>query len=201
VTIIGSDQKEGRIIFSEKKSEAEELKEIINKYKVGDVIEGEITGTVEFGVFIKLEDKLEGLVHISELDWSLVEDPSKLFKVGEKVKAKIIEIKDGKISLSIKALKPNPWDKAKDKYKNGDIVKGVVIKFNKHGALVSIEEGIAGLVHISEFGPPADGEEEMKKKLELGKSYDFQITLFEPKEQKLTLSFLEEGKPITETEK
>ncbi len=196
VTIIGSDQKEGRIILSEKKMESEELKEIVQKYKIDDVIEGNITGVVEFGIFIKIEEGLEGLAHISELDWTLIDNPANLFKVGEKIKAKIIEIKDGKISLSVKALKPNPWDKARDKYKKGDIIKGVVIKFNKHGALISIEEGVAGLAHISEFGT----EEEMKKKLELGKSYAFQITLFDPKEQKLTLNYAEEGKAATAVE-
>ena len=67
---------------------------------------------MDFGAFVKIEDGLEGLVHISEIDWSLVEDPRSLFKVGDKIKAKIIEIKDGKISLSVKALKDNPWKSA-----------------------------------------------------------------------------------------
>ena len=106
---------------------------------------------VDFGVFIKLEEGLEGLVHISEIDWGLVDDPRHFFKVGDKVKVKIIDIKDGKMSLSAKALKENPWQ-APRKYNKGDEVEGVVIKFNKHGALASIEEGIAGLVHVSEFG-------------------------------------------------
>ncbi len=188
--IISSDSDEKKLIFSEKGAQTEELEEIISKYKVGDIIEGEVTGSVEFGIFVKIEEGLEGLVHISELNWSLVENPSDLFKVGDKVQAKIISIKDGKISLSIKALKPNPWEAVTNKYKKGDIVKGVVIKFNKHGALVSIEEGVSGLVHISEFA----SEDEMKQKLELGKTYPFQITLFEPKEQRLTLSYLEEPK-------
>ena len=188
VIIISLNQKEGKMIFSEKSAGAEEFKEIISKYKIDDIIEGEVTGTVEFGVFIKIEDGLEGLAHISELDWSLVENPSDLFKIGDKVKAKIISIKDGKISLSVKALKPSPWDKAAEKYHKGEIVKGVVIRFNKHGALVSIEEGISGLSHISEFA----SEDEMKQKLELGKTYHFQITLFEPKDQRLTLSYLDE---------
>jgi len=188
VIIIGLDPQEGKLIFSEKGTETEELKDIIAKYKVGDIIQGEITGVVDFGVFIKVEDGLEGLVHISELDWSLVENPVDLYKVGDKVNAQIIEIKDDKISLSIKALKPNPWISAQEKYKKGDIVKGVVIKFNKHGALVSIEEGVAGLVHISEFGT----EKKMKEKLELGKSYLFQIVLFEPENHRLILNFLDE---------
>jgi ribosomal protein S1 len=96
-------------------------------------------------------------------------------------------VKDGKISLSMKALKENPWSEAKNKYKKDDVVSGVVIKFNKHGALASIEEGVAGLVHVSEFG----GEEKLREKLELGKTYNFKINIFDPKEQKMVLSFLE----------
>ena len=190
VTIIAADLQEKKIIFSEKGAEAGELKEIIAKHKVGDIIECEVTGVVDFGVFVKIEEGLEGLVHISELDWSLVESPSELYKVGDKVTAQIIEIKDDKISLSIKALKPNPWLASQEKYKKGDIVKGVVIKFNKHGALISIEEGVAGLCHISEFG----SEKKMKEKIELGKSYLFQIILFEPQDHRLILNFLEEQK-------
>ncbi|MFC1756883.1 S1 RNA-binding domain-containing protein [Patescibacteria group bacterium] len=185
VTIIDVDKKEGKLIFSEKETEAGELKDIISKYNIGDVVEGEITGIVDFGVFIKVEEGLEGLVHISELDWGLVEDPSNLFEVGQIIPAQIIAIKDDKISLSIKALKFNPWESAKNKYKKDQDVKGVVIKYNKYGTLISIEEGVAGLVHISEF----ESEDEMKTKLELGKSYEFKITLFEPEEQRLILTF------------
>jgi len=191
VTIIDIEPKEDKLIFSEKESEADELKETISKYKVGDVIEGEITGIVDFGIFIKIEDGLEGLAHISELDWALVENPANIFKVDEKIHAQIISIKDGKISLSVKALKFNPWENAKNKYHKSDTVKGVVIRFNKYGALISIEEGVAGLIHISEF----DSEEEMKSKIELGKSYDFQISLFEPEEQRLILNLPKEDSP------
>ena len=123
-----------------------------------------------------------------------MENPKLLFRIGEKVKVKIIEIKDGKISLSIKALKENPWHDAEKKYKKDDVVDGVVIKFNKHGALASIEEGIAGLVHISEFG----SDEKLHSSLELGKSYKFKITLFDAKEQKMTLSFIDPNKKAEE---
>jgi len=190
LSVISADPKEGKLIFSEKDGNQKERKEIVEKYNVGDEVNGEVTGMVEFGVFIKIEEGLEGLVHISEIDWGLVEDPKKIFKVGDKVNAKIIEVKDSKISLSIKALKDNPWTEAKKKFKKGDIVEGVVIKFNQYGALVSIEEGVSGLVHVSEF----TSKEELKEKLELGKTYAFQITLFEPKEQKMTLSFLDKDK-------
>src|SRR3989344_2780162 len=191
VSIIAAIPKEGKLIFSEKSPESKDKTEIISKYNLGDEITGEVTGIVDFGVFVKLEEGLEGLVHISEMDWALVENPRAMYKIGDKVKVKVIEIKDGKISLSIKALQPNPWIDAAKKYKKDDIVKGVIIKFNKHGALASIEEGVAGLVHISEFG----SEDKLREKLELGKTYNFKITLFEPKEQKMALSY-GEANPI-----
>lgn len=185
VSIITADPKEGKLIFSEKDPKKKEKEQIIDRYEIGDEVDGEVTGIVDFGVFVKLEENLEGLVHISEIDWGLVEDPRNFFAVEDKVRVKIIEIKDGKISLSIKALKENPWSGASDKYKKGDEVTGVVIKYNKHGALASIEEGVAGLVHISEF----DNPETLQETLELGKTYPFTITLFEPKEHRMTLSY------------
>ena len=187
VVMISALPKEGKLIFSEKDNNPEERREIVGKYTVGDEMECVVAGIVDFGVFLKLEEGLEGLVHISEIDWGLVEDPRTMFKVGDKVKAKIIEIKDGKISLSIKALKENPWNEFENTLKKGDIVSGVVIKFNKHGALVSIKQGVAGLVHNSGFG----SEEKLKKTLELGKTYNFQVTLFEPKDQRMTLIHLD----------
>ncbi|HEY1037407.1 MAG TPA: S1 RNA-binding domain-containing protein [Candidatus Paceibacterota bacterium] len=187
VTIIGASPKEGKLIFSEKSPETKEKEKMIGKYAVGDEVEGTVTGAVDFGVFVKIEEGLEGLVHISEIDWALVEDPRALYKVGDKVKVKVIEIKDGKVSLSIKALKTNPWKEAEKKYKKDDVVTGVVIKFNKHGALASIEEGVAGLVHVSEFGSDA----KLREKLELGKIYTFKINLFDAKEQKMALSFVD----------
>ncbi len=185
VTIIGATPKEGKLIFSEKSPDQKERREIVEKYQVGDALDGVITGIVDFGVFVKVEEGLEGLVHISEIDWGLVDDPRNFFKVGDKVKVKVIEVKDGKISLSIKALKENPWKDAEGKYKKDDEVSGVIIKFNKHGALASVEEGIAGLVHVSEFG----SEEKLRATLELGKTYTFKITLFDAQEQKMALSY------------
>ena len=190
VVMITAVPKEGKLIFSEKDHNQKEKEEIVAKYRLGNIVEGEVTGIVDFGAFMKLEEGLEGLIHISEMDWGLVDDPRKLFKVGEHVKAQIIEIKENKVSLSVKVLKENPWKGAEKKYKKGDIVKGVVIKFNKYGALASIEEGVAGLVHVSEFGT----EDKLRTALELGKVYPFTITLFEPKDQRMTLAFGEEKK-------
>lgn len=183
--VITADAKEQKLIFSEKGADEEEKAEMVDKYRVGDALEGEVTGATDFGVFVKLEDGLEGLVHISEMDWALVEDPKNRYKVGEKVRVQVIEVKDGKVSLSIKALIEDPWKSASDKYKKGDKVDAVIIKYNKHGALASIEEGVAGLVHVSEFG----GSEQLREKLSLGSSYPFTITLFDPNDHKMTLSF------------
>lgn len=190
VVIITALPKEGKLIFSEKDNNPEERNEIVSKYSVGDEVDCTIAGIVDFGIFLKLEEGLEGLVHISEIDWGLVEDPRNMFKVGDPMKAKIIEVKDGKISLSIKQLRENPWNEFEGKLKKGDIIKGAVIKHNKHGALVAIKEGVAGLVHNSTMG----GELKLRETLELGKSYTFQITLFEPKEQRMTLVHVDDKK-------
>lgn len=183
VMVITASPKEGKLIFSEKGAGVSERASLVEKYHVGDVLEGVVTGATEFGVFVKIEEGLEGLVHISEMDWALVENPKTRYKVGEKVNVKVIEIKDDKVSLSIKALVEDPWKAAAAKYTKDQKVDAVVIKYNKHGALASIEEGVAGLVHISEFG----SEEELRAKLELGKVYPFTITFFEPKERRMTL--------------
>lgn len=194
VYMINANPRENKLIFSEKKLASKSRKEIISKYNLGDVVTGEVTGVVDFGVFVKIEEGFEGLIHISEIDWALVENPRDLFCIGDKVQTKIIDIKEDKISLSTKALKKNPWENVADKYKKGDPVEGVVIKYNRHGALVSIEEGVAGLVHISEFG----GEEAVRQNLELGKTYRFTINLFEPKNQRLILTYRQQNEAPTQ---
>lgn len=183
VMVITASPKEQKLIFSEKGADSPERASLVGKYHVGDTLEGTVTGATEFGVFVKLEEGLEGLVHISEMDWALVENPKTRYKAGDPVKVKVIEIKDDKISLSIKALMDDPWKAAAAKYKKDQKVDAVVIKYNKHGALASIEEGVAGLVHISEFG----NESDLRAKLELGKVYPFIITFFEPKDRRMTL--------------
>lgn len=179
--------RENKLILSERAKEAEKIKEILKNYKVGDVVEGEITGVVDFGAFIKFgKENLEGLIHISELDWQLIEDPSEIVKTGEKVQAKIIDISNGKISLSLKSLKKDPWDNIEEKYKKGDKIKGKVLKLNPFGAFIQIEDKIQGLCHISEFGTQA----KLDESLAVGKEYDFQIVSIEPKEHRMSLKLI-----------
>lgn len=193
VKILALDEKEEKLILSEKEKEAEKVKEILKKYQVGDVVDGEITGVVDFGAFIKFGDEgLEGLIHISELDWQLIENPSEIVKVGEKVKAKIINISGDKVSLSLKALKKDPWTDIDKKYKKGDAVKGLVTKLNPFGAFIQIMDDdaakIQGLCHISELG----SQTKMEESLKVGETYNFQVVSVEPSEHRMSLKLATE---------
>lgn len=189
VKIIDLDPGEEKLIVSEKATQEKEMEKIIKKYKVGNVVEGIVTGIVNFGVFVKFNN-LEGLVHISELAYQLIENPHDIVKAGEKVKAKIIEIDKDKISLSIKALQKNPWDKVREKYETGQAVKGEVTKLNPFGAFVQIDKNIHGLAHISEFGT----EIKMNEILEIGKKYNFKIISIKPSEYRMALKPMFEKK-------
>jgi len=184
VKIFDVSQREGKLILSEKAKETNKIKEILKNYKVGEEVEGEITAVLDFGAFLKFgKENLEGLIHISELDWQLIEDPSKIVKVGEKVKAKIVKISEDKVFLSLKALRPNPWEIFAKEHKSGEIIQGEIIKFNPFGAFVKISEKIQGLCHISEFGTLS----KMKEVLEIGKQYGFEISEIQPNEHRLIL--------------
>jgi len=188
VKIFDLSKKERKLILSEKIKEIERIKEVLKNYKVGEVVEGEITGITDFGAFVKFGENLEGLIHISELDWKIIEDPSEVVKVGEKVKAKIIEISGEKVSLSLKALKKDPWLEIEEKYKKGNIVSGKVTKFNPFGAFVRITPEIQGLCHISEFGTKI----KMAERLKIDKNYDFQILEIQKEEHRMSLKLAKE---------
>lgn len=198
VKILDLSQKGEQIILSEKAKESDKVKEILSNYKVGDVVDGEITGITDFGAFMKFpvstkasaskKESLEGLIHISELDWKIVEDPTEIVKVGGKFQAKIIDISSDKVSLSLKALKKDPWLDGEKKYKKGEIVSGKVTKFNPFGAFVQLSPEIQGLCHISEFGLRA----KMEEKLKIGQEYHFQILEIRPEEHRMSLKLVAE---------
>jgi len=185
--IIDVNQREKKLIVSEKATEEKKLKIALEKYKVGDTVEGTITGIVDFGAFIKFDD-LEGLIHISEMDWQIINNPNESFNVGDQVKAQIIEIDGDRVSLSTRALKENPWAKVEEKYQAGQTVKGTVVKFNPFGAFIKLDKNIQGLAHISEFGT----EKKMEETLEIGKEYEFKIISIKASEYRMAL------KPILE---
>ncbi|MEK7590330.1 MAG: S1 RNA-binding domain-containing protein [Patescibacteria group bacterium] len=174
-----------KLILSEREIAAANVKELLAKYKVGDIVEGIVSGLADFGAFIRFADNpdIEGLIHISELDYRIIDSPKEIVKVDDVVKAKIIEIKDGRVSLSLKALQPDPWLGVGDKYKASQEVEGAVAKFNPYGAVINLVDGLQGLIHVSEFG----GTEEMKKKIEPGKSYHFVIDAVKAEEKRIIL--------------
>ncbi len=183
VRILDLDKDDEKIILSEKIREMEKKEEALEDYSEGDVVEGKITGIVDFGAFIKFGEEIEGLIHISELDWSLVSHPSDMLEEGEKTKAKIIKIEDGKVFLSLKALKEDPWKTIKKEHSKGDTIKGKVTKFVSFGAFVELDSGIQGLCHISEFGT----KDRMEASLEVGRDYEFEILSMDADDHRLSL--------------
>ncbi|MDO8601512.1 MAG: S1 RNA-binding domain-containing protein [bacterium] len=188
VKIINNNQNLNKLIVSEREIADQGVKELLNKYKVGDIIDGIISGVADFGAFIKFVDQpaVEGLIHISEIDHRLIENPKEVLKINDAVRAKIVEIKEGRVSLSLKALKPNPWDTIAEKLKEGQETLGTVSRFNPFGAFVALDHDIQGLIHVSEFG----GVDEMKKAIELGKQYRFRIESMKPAEKRIILKLV-----------
>ncbi|MBU1036500.1 S1 RNA-binding domain-containing protein [Patescibacteria group bacterium] len=186
VKIIDVNENEEKLIVSEKAAVEEKQIHILQKYKVGDVIEGKITGVVDFGAFVEFGDKLEGLIHISELAWQRIDNPKQIVKVGDKIKAEIIAIEDSKISLSMRKLIKDPWRDVSKKYKIGQKVKGKVLKFNPFGAFIELDKDIHGLVHISEISDKNLNHPE--DVLIEEKTYDFKIISLEPENHRLGLS-------------
>lgn len=200
VQIFDLDPKEEKIILSERSKERAKVKEQLAKFQVGDVVEGEITGVVDFGAFVKFPldeqtEPIEGLIHISEIDWQIIEDPNQLLKVGDKVKAKIVDLSGGRASLSLKALKEDPWKEVETKYKKLDTIQGKVTKLNPFGAFVEIEDRIQGLCHISEFGTKA----KMEEALQPGQTYSFQILELNPGEHRMSLRLVQPESPQSDS--
>jgi small subunit ribosomal protein S1 len=185
VKIIDVGRRDNKLIFSEKAAYEEARSEVVSKFKVGDVVEGRVTGVVDFGVFINF-DGIEGLIHISEISWDRVESPGQFVSVGDSVKAKIISIEGDKISLSFKRLQPDPWIEAAAKFKVGTKVKGTVTRLTPFGAFVRVDTNIEALVHISELS--RRHVEDPGEILSAGEEREFMITSIDPEGHKLALS-------------
>lgn len=204
VRIIDADRNSQKLIVSEKAAASEKDREIISNLSVGDVVTGEVSGVVDFGAFVKFQapsknaeeaegEQMEGLVHISELAWQLIEDPRTIVKVGDKVEAKIIGIDADKISLSMRALQKDPWSEVTKKYKVKDVVKGTVHKINPFGAFVYLDRDIHGLAHISEMSEAYPGKS-LDELIKTGEKYDWQILSIEPKEHRMGLVLVDKKK-------
>lgn len=188
VRIIDVNPRANKLIVSERAANEVSIKELLKNYTVGQVVEAVVSGVADFGVFLKFTDNpsVEGLAHVSELEWREVQNPKEIVKIDDVVKAKIIDIKDGKVSLSLKALKDDPWVSAHERYKEGSTAKGTVYNFNPFGAIISLDSEIQGQIHVTDFG----GAEEMKKNLTLGKEYSFKIENVKPEEKRIVLKLV-----------
>ena len=163
------------------------------KYPAGQKVVGKVINTTDYGIFIELEEGVEGLIHVTELDW--VEKsikPSKFFSIGDRVEAAILKVSrdDKKISLSIKQLKPNPWETVKNKYSVGQKISGTAKSFADFGAFISLDEGIDALLHISDMSwvkrvrHPSDI-------LKKGQQVEVMILNIEPEKERISVGLKE----------
>jgi small subunit ribosomal protein S1 len=204
VKIININPDNETIIVSEKAVSDELVAAKLSKYKIGDIVEGVVAGAVDFGLFVRFDGDLDGLVHISEIAWKKVEDPKNEYKVGDKVKVKIIDIdKDNRINLSIKQTTPNPWNEFIKTAKEGDTFTGKITKIVSYGIIVVNEQtDIQGLCHISQISAtPIESPAKIHEIVKVGEVVDFKILSIESEEKEklyLTLLPIDEAKKIQE---
>lgn len=185
VRILDADRRANKLIFSEKEAIKDGLAERFANLKVGDTVKGVATGVVDFGVFVNVEG-IEGLVHISEISWERVNNPSDYVKVGDQLEAKIISIDKDRLSLSMKQLKKDPWLDEVEAMKPGTKVEGTVTRITPFGAFVQLSPAVEALVHISEMGGGSDVDPE--KVFTLNERKEFTILEVDRDNRKISLS-------------
>jgi len=188
VKVVTFNEKEDKIIFSEKETWNEKQKDVISKYQIGTKVEGLITAITDFGVFISFGENLEGLIHISELAWQRIDNPNELYNVGEKIEAEVISLEGSKIFLSAKKLIRDPWEGVEKKYKIGQVVKGKILKVNPFGLFIQLDNDIHGLAHVSQLGLAP--KERVSDRFRIDVEQDFTIVSIEPKEHRLGLAVI-----------
>jgi len=186
VKVLDANEDEDKLIVSEKAAWEETQKDVIGKYKVGMTVEGTVTAVTDFGVFVEFADKLEGLIHISEIAWQRIDNPGDFVKVNQQVKAEIIGIENSKIFLSMKKLANDPWFGIEKKYKIGQKVSGTVIKTNPFGLFVELEKNIQGLAHVSQLNDKQNVNANDLAKI--GDTLEFYVVSLDPKNHRLGLS-------------
>ena len=183
--ILDANKKENKLIFSEKEAIKDGLAERFAELKLGDTVKGVVTGVVDFGVFVNV-DGIEGLVHISEISWERVSNPSDYVKVGDIVEAKIIAIDKERLSLSIKQLTEDPWISEVENLKKGSKVEGTITRITPFGAFVQISPAVEALVHVSELGEGSDVDPE--KIFTLNERKTFKVLDIDKDGRKISLS-------------
>jgi small subunit ribosomal protein S1 len=180
---------EGRVVFSERAARSESgcRTRLFNELEIGQRIKGDVTNITEFGVFIDLGG-VEGLIHISELSWGRVIHPADIVSLGQKLEVMVIDVSPERcrVALSLKRLQPNPWETVRDRYAVDDVVPASVTTLVSYGAFARLEEGLEGLIHISEI--PLTNGQTVKDCLTPGQKLNVRILQVDAAHQRLGLS-------------
>lgn len=185
VRILDVSRKDNKLIFSEKEAVRDDMQGRLEKLKVGDVVEGVVTGVIDFGAFVNV-DGIEGLVHISEISWERVEDPRQYVKVGDKIQAKIIAIDKDRLSLSIKQMSDDPWLSEVKKFKKDEVVEGKITRITPFGAFVQLSPSVEALVHVSEMSD--DESIDPEELFKLNEKKQFKVIDIDTENRKIALS-------------
>jgi len=185
VRVLDVSRKDNKLIFSEKEAVKDDMQARFAELKVGDVVEGIVTGVIDFGAFVNV-DGIEGLIHISEISWERVENPRDYVKVGEMVKAKIIAIDKDRLSLSLKQMSEDPWLKEVKQFTKGDVVEGKITRITPFGAFVQLSSSVEALVHVSEMGD--DDNIDPEKIFQLNEKKEFKVLDIDTDARKISLS-------------
>ncbi|MBT4153776.1 MAG: S1 RNA-binding domain-containing protein [Candidatus Magasanikbacteria bacterium] len=188
VKVLDLNEQDEKLIVSEKAVWEDDQKAVLDSYSIGDIVEGQISALTSFGAFMKFGQGLEGLIHISEIVWQRIDHPKDVLKVGDNVKAQIIDLNKSKIYLSMKRLVDDPWKSVKETYKIGQEVEGEIHKIEPFGLMVKLDEDIHGLAHISEVSNRAIRDvKELEDMFTLGQKTTFEILNIDAAEHRLGL--------------
>jgi len=186
--VLGVDPSARRISLGLKQVESNPWSELAEKYPVGTRIKGKVRNLTEFGAFVEVEEDIDGLIHISDMSWSKrIKHPSEVLKKGDVVEAMVLSIdaENQRLSLGLKQLATDIWEDFFSRHKVGDTIEGKIVRLTNFGAFVELDEGIEGLIHVSEFDDSQGGE---KINLEVGQTYPMKIIKLSPAERKIGLS-------------
>ena len=186
--VLGVDPAARRISLGLKQVESNPWHELSEKYPVGTRIKGKVRNLTEFGAFVEVEEDIDGLIHISDMSWSKrIKHPSEVLKKGDVVEAMVLSIdaENQRLSLGLKQLATDIWDDFFSRHNVGDLIEGKITRMTNFGAFVELDEGIEGLIHVSEFDDSHGGE---KIELTVGKNYQMKIIKLSPQERKIGLS-------------
>ena len=189
VRIINFDEDGRRMILSEREAMREERTALMDALEVGNEYEGVISGLSSYGFFVTIGADIEGLVHISEITYGHVSNIDGLGDLWEKMKVKVIGLEDGKISLSAKQLKPDPWSLIPQKYQVGDVIEGEVVRYVPYGVFIRVFDDINGLIHMSEIGEiPGATPGQWVRALRLWSVVRAKLITLEPHKRRIGLS-------------